>query len=67
MKRDSADDWKHAVAVDKAIRNVRNGYTVYAHPARIPLVDAVQIPEDSGYEQLDLLADAECDSGYCFL
>lgn len=75
MKREGGADWQHAVEVDNAIRNVRaKGGTagqLFVHPRLLPLAQAVVIPEDTGYSQLDMLmsddADAECDSGFCFL
>lgn len=71
MKREGGADWQHAVEVDAAIRNVRPPGQLFVHPARVPLTEAVTIPEDTGYSQLDLLSsddqDAECDSGHCFL
>lgn len=71
MKRENGSDWQHALEVDAAIRDVRPPGQLFVHPKRVPLDEAVVIPEDNGYSQLDLLAsddaDAECDSGYCFL
>lgn len=71
MKREDGADWQHAVAVDMAIRDVRPPGQLFVHPKRLPLPDAVTIPEDTGYSQLAILAsddaDAECDSGHCFL
>lgn len=71
MKRAGGSDWQEAVAVDAAIRNVRPPGELFVHPARVPLPEAVTIPEDYGYSQLNLLetndADAECDSGFCFM
>lgn len=66
MKRAGGDDWRKAVAVDTAIRDVRPPGQLFVHPARVPLEDAVQIPEDYGLQQGALLDD-ECDSGHCFL
>lgn len=72
LKRNGGKDWDTAIRVDEAIRDKRPPYPLYVHPDRIPLVEAVVIPEDYGREQLSLLPgfdddDAECDSGYCFL
>lgn len=71
MKRQGGADWQHALEVDAAIRNVRLPGQLFVHPRRVPLSEAVVIPEDTGFSQLDLLAsddqDAECDSGHCFL
>lgn len=71
MKRQGGADWQNALEVDTAIRNVRPPGQLFVHPRRVPLAEAVTIPEDFGYSQLDLLAsddaDAECDSGFCFI
>lgn len=71
MKRENGADWQHAVEVDAAIRNVRPPGQLFVHPARVPLTEAVVIPEDFNYSQIELLGsddrDAECDSGHCFL
>jgi len=71
MKRAGGADWEEALAVDMAIRDTMLPGALYIHPKRVPLADAVVIPEDFGYTQLELLAsdddDAECDSGFCFL
>ena len=66
MKRSEPEDWATAVEIDLQIRNVRPPYPLFVHSARLPLDEAVSIPEDKGYSQLGLL-DAECDSGHCFL
>jgi hypothetical protein len=68
LKRANGPDWAQAVAVDEAIRDKRPPYPLFVHSARIPLVEAVQIPEDYGATQLSFeTKDAPCDSGYCFL
>lgn len=71
MKRENGSDWREAVTVDEEIRDLQPGRQMFLHTKALPLVDVVQIPEDMGYSQLDLLAsedaDAECDSGFCFL
>ena len=71
MKRAGGADWEEALAVDVAIRDTMLPGALYVHPKRVPLAEAVVIPEDFGYTQLELLAsndqDAECDSGFCFL
>lgn len=69
MKRDGGEDWQHAVEADEELR--KGGSQWFVHSKRVPLEQAVVIPEDSGYSQLEMLMsdddDAECDSGYCFL
>ena len=68
LKRANGADWVQAVAVDEAIRDKRPPYPLFVHSARIPLIDAVKIPEDYGATQLRFDDDdAQCDSGYCFL
>lgn len=67
LKRSNGADWAQAVAVDEAIRDKRPPYPLFVHIARIPIVEAVQIPEDYGAKQLGLELDVPCDSGYCFL
>jgi hypothetical protein len=69
LKRQNGPDWKEAIKIDEAIRDKRPPYPLFVHSARIPLVEAVDIPEDYGVKQLSMFDDddAECDSGYCFL
>ena len=65
MKREDGHDWQQAVEIDNMIRDKRPPYDLFIHQARVPLTQAVQIPEDVGAEQRSLF-DAECDSGYCW-
>lgn len=71
MKQEGGVDWKQAVQIDNDIRHKRGRYPVFVHAARVPLEQAVSVPGDFGATQLELLAsddaDAQCDSGYCFL
>jgi hypothetical protein len=71
MKREGGDDWRKAVQVDASIRDARLPGQLFVHGRCLPLDQAVRIPEDSGYSQLDMLASddaaASCDSGFCFL
>ncbi|MBP8125782.1 MAG: hypothetical protein KAZ26_24245 [Caldilineaceae bacterium] len=68
LKRDGGKDWAEAVEIDAKIRDARPPFPLFVHPARIPLEEAVSIPEDAGAMQLGLsIPDEECDSGYCFL
>lgn len=71
MKRENGSDWEKAVEADRVIRHVRPPGELFVHPALKPLAEAVTILEDYGLSQLSLLdsddADAECDSGHCFL
>lgn len=62
LKRDGGPDWQEAVDVDAAIRDKRAAVSLYVHPGRRPLAEAVSIPEDFGASQLPL---EPCDSGYC--
>ena len=52
MKRENGHDWKQAVEVDERIRDKRPPYPLFVHPARVPLPEAVKIPEDYGATQL---------------
>ena len=69
MKRENGADWNQAVWVDERIRNERPPYPLFVHSARVPLPEAVRIPEDFGATQGEMfdVEDIECDSGYCFL
>jgi hypothetical protein len=70
MKRAGGSDWEISLQVDSLIRKVRPPHDLFVHPKRVPLSEAVVIPEDHGYEQLGLMEptdDKECNSGYCFL
>ena len=64
MKSRGDADWDLAVAVDHSIRDIRQQHTLYLHPARLPLPEAIRIPEDYGAEQLEM--DLPCDGGVCF-
>lgn len=75
LKRENGSDWQRACAVDAEIRDVRNDEharkpaQVFVHRSCVPLADAIQLPEDHGYEQQNFVDDdlVSCDSGYCFL
>ena len=69
LKRAAGNDWEAAVAADTAIREKRmtHGYSLYVHPARRPLPEAVSIPEDLGAYQSEIDFEAPCDSGHCFV
>ena len=54
MKRDSGPDWDQAVEVGKLIRNVRRKHRLYIHSSKLPLAEAVDIPEDHGGTQMEL-------------
>ena len=61
VKRD-ATDWALAVQTDESIRDI-SPHGAFIHALRIPIANAVKVPEDFGFEQLEL-----CDSeGGCFL
>ncbi len=64
LKRVGGPDWQRAVEVDLSIRDKRPAHTLYVHPARRPLAEAINIPEDHGAHQLEL--EMPCDSGLCF-
>lgn len=73
MKRAGGRDWQVALEIDTQIRTARPPYPLFVHRARVPLAEAVQIPEDYGMQQADLFGPVEdddaatCDSGHCFL
>ena len=64
LKRAGGPDWDKAVEVDRQIRKARNLHDLFIHPARVPLAQAVTIPEDYGAQQMEL--DMPCDGGVCF-
>ena len=66
LKRSGGMDWETAVGVDANIRGRRPPHELFIHPARVPLLEAVRIPEDDGAHQLEL-QEAPCDSGHCFV
>ena len=67
MKQAGGTDWQQALEADKAVRDKRQhlGFSLYVHPARRPLEESVNIPEDVGASQLEM--DMPCDSGMCFV
>jgi hypothetical protein len=70
MKRTGGSDWAIALQVDANLRKVRPPYDLFVHPKRVPLSEAVSIPEDLGYTPLSLFDttdDKDCNSGHCFL
>lgn len=67
LKRNGGQDWATAVEIDLAIRTVRPPYALFVHPARLPLPEAVVIPEDSGFSQATMFDGDGCESGYCFV
>ena len=66
LKRAGGPDWEGALEADEAIRDRRDLHTLYVHPYRKPLEEAVTIPEDHGAHQLELEIENPCDGGYCF-
>ncbi len=67
LKRNGGQDWATAMEIDLAIRDVRPPYDLFVHPARVPLTEAVSIPEDSGFSQTSMFDGDGCESGYCFV
>ena len=67
LKRNGGSDWDRATEADALIRTAREheGFLLYMHPSRKPLIDAVTLPEDEGASQLEL--DLPCDGGVCFV
>ena len=66
LKQAGGPDWDIAVMVDQSIRDERPNASLFVHPGRKPLAEAVSIPEDYGASQLELDFEAPCDSGFCF-
>ena len=66
LKREGGPDWQEATAVDIAIRDKRTKHSLFVHPARKPLPEAIRIPEDEGAAQLDMDLEIPCDGGVCF-
>ena len=62
-KAAGGNDWDEAVAIDEAIRNRRPTFELFVHNGRLPLTEAVKIPEDFGAKQQTF---EECDSGFCW-
>jgi len=71
LKRAGGSDWETAVEVDVTIRDRRPNAQIFVHPARLPLPQAIKIPEDHGARQMSLedlwRNDAPCDGGFCFV
>lgn len=63
LKQQNGYDWSQAVKVDESIRFKRKGFELSVHPARLPLIEAVNIPEDFGAHQSTF---EECESGFCW-
>lgn len=67
MKREGGPDWDESVRVDAEIRDKRPPFQLFIHPARIPLAEAVDIPEDHGFTQTGFDPDGKCDEGVCWV
>lgn len=74
LRRLGGSDWETAVKVDAGLRNLKTDYDLFVHRNLLPLPQAVILTGEigvSGGEPFDPWssddADAECDSGYCFL
>ena len=65
LKQRGGPDWDKAVVVDESIRDQRKDLHLFIHPARVPLEEAIRIPEDYGAKQLEM--DVPCDGGVCFV
>ena len=69
LKQAGGADWDEAVTVDEAIRNKGKGngteFQLFVHSSRLPLEEAVRIPEDYGAKQMEM--EIPCDSGHCFV
>jgi hypothetical protein len=67
LKRAAGADWEQAVKIDAEIRDKRPPFQLFVHPARIPLAQAVDIPEDHGYVQTGFDPEGRCDEGVCWV
>ena len=65
MKQAGGPDWDRAVEADDEIRDQRPPGQLFIHPGRLPLEEAVKIPEDFGAQQMEF--EMPCDSGHCFV
>ena len=65
LKEQGGADWEKATEVDQRIRDKRPGFRSYVHGARLPLAEAVRIPQDQGGRQLEM--EIPCDGGTCFV
>lgn len=67
LKAKGGADWEHSVLADLEIRDQRAhvGFDMFMHSARVPLADAINIPEDEGAHQMEM--DIPCDGGVCFV
>lgn len=65
LKRVGSPDWQEALEVDRILRSKRPLHTLFIHPARVPLTEAVQIPDDIEAKQLAL--EIPCNGGICFV
>ena len=52
--------------MDEEVRDMRDLHTLYLHPQRLPLAEAINSPEDRGQMRMELDEEAPCDSGVCF-
>ena len=67
LKRAGGSDWKASLGVDESVRDMRDLHTLYLHPQRKPLVEAVELPEDAGQIAMEIDLEHPCDSGVCFV
>ena len=51
IKQANGPDWQEAVEIDNLIRDKRPPYDLFVHSSRLPLEEAVSIPEDHGWTQ----------------
>lgn len=66
MKREGGVNWDDAVTADTELRST--GKAWYLHSDRIPLVEAVRLPEEDGQTWMfDEDNEPTCDSGHCFV
>ena len=64
-KRQNDETWRKIVEADQLVRQFEKKNLSYIHPKRLPIEEAVRIPEDVGAYQPEM--DLPCDGGVCFV
>lgn len=67
LKKNGGEDWREIVDADRAIRDMRPDHTLYIHPGRVPIEQAIRIPEDVGMSQMEFEFEKPCDGGVCYV
>lgn len=64
LKAAGGANWQHAVMADE---DVTARFSRYVHRSGLPLLKAVDIPEDHGWMQTAFDPDGKCDEGVCWV